>query len=45
MKIIDVKYEWEGALAKRSTINMIVLHYADASSCSVASVTLFVNRL
>lgn len=34
MKIIDVKYEWAGSLAKRTTINMIVLHHADASSCT-----------
>ena len=38
MKIIDVKYEWEGALAKRSSINMIVLHHADASSCTVQQI-------
>lgn len=34
MKIIDVKYDWAGALAKRNTIDMIVLHHAEASKCS-----------
>ena len=34
MEIKDVKYEWAGALAKRSKIDMIVLHHADASTCS-----------
>ena len=38
MEITEVKYEWAGALAKRSTINMIVLHHADASTCSVQDV-------
>lgn len=34
MEIKEVKYEWAGALAKRSKIDMIVLHHADASTCS-----------
>lgn len=39
LKIIDVKYDWAGALAKRSTIDMIVLHHADASKCSAKDVS------
>lgn len=34
MEIQEVKYDLAGALAKRHTINMIVLHHADASTCS-----------
>lgn len=34
MKINEVKYDWAGALVKRNTIDMIVLHHADASTCS-----------
>ena len=34
MEIKEVKYEWAGALAPRNTIDMIVLHHADASTCS-----------
>ena len=34
MEIKEVKYDWAGALAKRSKIDMIVLHHADASTCS-----------
>jgi hypothetical protein len=35
MEIKEVKYEWAGALAKRNNIDMIVLHHADASTCTV----------
>ena len=38
MEIIDVKYDWAGALASRSTIDMIVLHHADASSCTAKDI-------
>lgn len=34
MEIKEEKYEWAGVLAKRSEIDMIVLHHADASTCS-----------
>ena len=34
LEIKEVKYDWAGALAKRSNIDMIVLHHADASTCS-----------
>ena len=34
MEIKEVKYDWTGSLAKRSTIDMIVLHHADAKSCT-----------
>ena len=34
MEIKEVKYDWAGALAKRNKIDMIVLHHADASTCS-----------
>lgn len=38
MEIIDVKYDWVGALAPRSAIDMMVLHHADASSCTVKDI-------
>lgn len=38
LEIKEVKYEWAGSLAKRSTINMIVLHHAEASSCTVQQI-------
>ena len=38
MEIKDAKYDWAGAMAKRHTINMIVLHHADASTCSAQDV-------
>lgn len=38
MKINDVKYNWCGVLSTRSTINMIVLHHAEASSCTVQDI-------
>ena len=34
MEIKEVKYDWAGALAKRSKIDTIVLHHAEASTCS-----------
>lgn len=38
MKIIETKLNWAGALAKRSAINMIVLHHAGASNCDIYTV-------
>ena len=38
MEIKEVKYEWAGALAKRDTIDMIVLHHAEASTCAVKDI-------
>lgn len=38
MKIIEKKYEWAGSLAKRSAVNLIVLHHADASSCNAQQI-------
>lgn len=38
MEIIETKLEVVGSLAKRSTINMIILHHADASKCSVEDI-------
>lgn len=38
MEIIETKFEVVGSLAKRSTINMIILHHADASKCSVEDI-------
>ncbi len=38
MQIIETKLNWAGALAKRSTIDMIVLHHAAASNCSIYQV-------
>ena len=38
MEIIDVKYDWAGALAKRNAIDMIVLHHAEASSCTAKDI-------
>lgn len=38
MKIIEEKYEWAGSLAKRSTVNLIVLHHAEASSCTAQQI-------
>lgn len=38
MKIIETKLNWAGALAKRSKIDMIVLHHAAASNCSIYTV-------
>ena len=38
MEIKEVKYEWAGALAQRHTIDMIVLHHTDASTCSPTDV-------
>jgi N-acetyl-anhydromuramyl-L-alanine amidase AmpD len=36
--IIDSKLNWGGALAKRSKIDMIVLHHAAATNCTVYNV-------
>ena len=38
MEIKEVKYDWAGALAKRSSIDTIVLHHADASSCTAKDI-------
>jgi hypothetical protein len=38
LEIKEVKYDWAGALAKRNNIDMIVLHHADASTCSVQDI-------
>lgn len=38
MQINDVKYVWAGALCLRNTINMIVLHHAEASSCTARDI-------
>lgn len=38
VEIIETKFEVAGSLAKRSTINMIILHHADASKCSVEDI-------
>ena len=38
MEIIETKLNWAGALAKRSAIDMIVLHHAAASNCTIYNV-------
>ena len=38
MKIIETKLNWAGALAKRSTIDMIILHHADAKNCTIYNI-------
>ena len=38
MEIIDSKLNWGGALAKRSNIDMIVLHHAAAQNCTIYNV-------
>lgn len=38
MEIIDVKYDWAGSLAKRNSIDMIVLHHAEATSCTAMDI-------
>jgi N-acetyl-anhydromuramyl-L-alanine amidase AmpD len=38
MEIIETKLNWAGSLAKRSTIDMIVLHHAAANNCSIYQV-------
>ena len=38
MQIKQVKYEWAGALAKRSSIDTIVLHHAAAKSCTAQDI-------
>lgn len=38
MEIIDVKLNWGGALAKRSKIDMIVLHHAAAKNCTIYNI-------
>lgn len=35
MEIIETKLNWAGSLAKRSTIDMIVLHHAAANNCTI----------
>lgn len=38
MKINEIKYDWAGALASRNKIDMIVLHHADASTCTAKDI-------
>lgn len=38
MKIIEAKLNWAGALAKRNTIDMIVLHHAAARNCTIYNI-------
>ena len=38
LEIKETKLNWAGALAKRSTINMIVLHHASAANCTIYNV-------
>ena len=38
MNIIETNLNWAGALAKRSKIDMIVLHHAAASHCSIYNI-------
>lgn len=38
MQIIQKNFNWAGSLAKRSTIDMIVLHHASATSCTVEDI-------
>lgn len=38
MKIIEAKLNWASALAKRSTIDMIVLHHAAAKQCTIYNI-------
>ena len=38
MKINEVSYKWNGSLAKRTTTDMIVLHHADAKSCTAPQI-------
>ncbi len=38
MEIKETKLNWVGALAKRSTIDMIVLHHASATNCTIYTI-------
>ena len=38
MEIIEAKLNWAGALAKRSTIDMIILHHASAKNCTIYNI-------
>ena len=38
MEIINVKYDWGGSLAKRNAVDMIVLHHAEATSCTAEDI-------
>ena len=38
LKINEVNYKWAGELQKRSKTDMIVLHHAEASSCSAQNI-------
>lgn len=38
MKINEVNYKWKGALSKRKLTEMIVLHHADAKSCTAQDI-------
>jgi N-acetyl-anhydromuramyl-L-alanine amidase AmpD len=38
MKINEVSYKWSGTLSKRRSTEMIVLHHADAKSCTTQDI-------
>lgn len=38
MNIIEVDYKWNGTLTKRPVTDMIILHHAEATSCTVADI-------
>ena len=38
MEIIKADLNWAGSLAKRSTIDMIVLHHASAKNCTIYNI-------
>lgn len=38
MNIIEEKYNWNGVLAQRSKIDLIVLHHAEASNCTAQDI-------
>ena len=38
MEIKETKLNWAGSLAKRSTIDMIVLHHASATNCTIYNI-------
>ena len=38
MQIKEVNYQWAGAFTKRNSIDMIVLHHAEATSCTAEDI-------
>lgn len=38
LNIIEVDYKWKGTLARRLVTDMIVLHHAEATNCTVADI-------